>query len=105
MALNPEAKHLFTAKIVPLIACLMLMYFGVHLLQGERSLLAYVSLNHSLSELAKEETVQKAKLAELESKVVRLRPATFDKDFAEEQARTSAGLARADEKVILLNGQ
>lgn len=103
MALNPEARHLFTTRLVPAIACLMLVYFGVHLLQGERSILSYISLNHSLNEMKTEEAAQKEKLDVLESRVVRLRPATFDKDFAEEQARTSAGLARTDEKVILLN--
>lgn len=103
MALNPEARRILSTKLVPLIGVILLVYFGVHLLQGERGLLTYISLNHSLSEMKEEEAAQKKELSAIENKVERLRPATFDKDFAEEQARTNAGLMRADEKVIMLD--
>lgn len=103
MAFNPYTRDFVTGKLPPLIGCILLVYFAFHLLQGEKGILTYLSTQGSLHSLETQKKIQDAELKEMEDKVARLRPATFDKDFAEEQAREKAGLMRADEKLILLD--
>ena len=103
MALNLESRRLLARKALALLGVLALLYFGIHLMQGDQSLLNHVALKHSIHNLEKEEAVQKAQLEEIEDKVKRLRPQTLDLDYAEEEARTQAGLTREGEQIILMN--
>ncbi len=103
MALNPDTRTFLQTKLPALIGFILLAYFAFHLMQGDKGILTYLSLRTQLNTLEEQEKEQAAKLEILERKVARLRPNTFDKDFAEEQARTVAGLKRVDEKIINLN--
>lgn len=103
MAFNPYTRDFVTSKLPPLIGCVLLIYFAFHLLQGEKGILAYLSTQGSLHSLERQKEIQDAELKEMEDKVARLRPATFDKDFAEEQARDKAGLMRSDETLVILD--
>lgn len=102
MALNPDARDFLSSKALPLLGCILMIYFSFHLLQGDKGILTYVSTQGSLNTMKLQEEAQEKQVQAMEDKVSRLRPSTFDKDFVEEQARTQAGLMRANEKVILL---
>ncbi len=103
MALNPEMRNFLSTKMFALVGCIMIVYFAFHLLQGDKGILTYISLQGSLHQMQQQDAEQSAKVKAMEEKVARLRPATFDKDFAEEQARSTAGVMRADEKIIVLD--
>lgn len=103
MAFNPYTRDFVTSKLPPLIGCVLLIYFAFHLLQGDKGILTYLSTQGSLQSMEKQKTIQDAELKEMEDKVARLRPSTFDQDFAEEQAREKAGLMREDEILIMLD--
>ncbi len=103
MALKITDKRMMTVRIIPLIAILIIIYFGVHLLQGDKGLLTYLSLDKSITELERTDQTQKAELKELEDKVMRLRPDSIDPDFATEQARTKASVMKEGEQVIIFD--
>lgn len=105
MALNPDAKDFLSSKALPLLGGILMIYFTFHLLQGDKGILTYFSTQSALNTMKLQEETQRKQVEAMENKVSRLRPATFDKDFVEEQARTQAGLMRQDEKVILLDRQ
>lgn len=84
-----------------IIGLLVCFYFSYHLLYGPRSF-SYlqnvqsenVLLSQKLSELKAEE-------AELESRVVKLRPETLDEDLLKERARVMLGYTNENEIIIL----
>ncbi len=82
--------------------CLSL-YFSYHTLQGDRSLPHLLSLNKAIE--AKQGTYEalQAERAEVESRVVMLRPQSVNRDFLEERARVVLGMSREDETIIVQN--
>lgn len=103
MAIKIADKRMMTARIIPLICVLFIIYFGVHLLQGEKGLFAYLSLDKTIDELTQIDKKQEVELKALEDKVMRLRPQTIDPDFANEQARSRASLIKEGEQVIIFD--
>ena len=103
MALKITDKRMMATRVVPLISVLIIIYFGVHLLQGEQGLFAHFSLNKSVKELQVKNMDQKTELKDLEDKVYRLRPDSIDLDFATEQARTRANMIKDGEQVIIFD--
>lgn len=90
------------ARIVgPLIGCLAVAYFTYHLVNGERSLLAW---RHMDSEIAEAENrlahLQDERVA-MERRANLLRPDHLDPDMLEERARAILNFARPDEVVVL----
>lgn len=84
----------------PLIALLLMIYFGYHIVQGERGLFSWMRLRQKISEselhLAKIQTEKET----LERRVHLLRPENVDQDMLEERAREVLNLGRPDEIVI-----
>jgi cell division protein FtsB len=81
-------------------ACLM-GYFGYHLVQGERGILAWFRLSHDLREAQAEAARTKSQREALERRVSLLRPDSLDRDLLEERARATLNVAQPNEIVIL----
>ena len=96
-------KRLLLTRLVPVIAVLLIIYFAVHLLQGDKGLFTHLSLKKSIDELEQVDQSQQQELEALEDKVMRLRPDSLDPDFAEEQARQEAGIIKENEEVIIFD--
>lgn len=78
----------------------LVLYFGVHAVQGDRGLTALSALQAQHAERAAEAAVVAAQRAELESRVALLRSDSIDPDMLEERARLLLNFAQADEWVI-----
>jgi len=83
-----------------LLACLA-AYFGYHVVQGERGVLAWQRLERELAEAR----VLDDRLAEEQDRLTRnvslLRPGNLDPDLLEEQARLLLNFGRPDDYLVL----
>lgn len=84
-----------------LIVCMLCFYFSYHLMQGQHSLWSYFSNQTLISEKQETLKTQSEAIATLQSKVVKLRTATLDKDFLEERARYLLGYMSEEELMLL----
>jgi cell division protein FtsB len=96
-----QNRHLIRENLALLIGLCLCFYFGYHTLQGERSIIRLVSLEHSIATLSLQHDSMVVARAALEQKVGMLRPASINRDFLEENAREILGYSRADEVLIV----
>ncbi len=83
------------------ICVILSLYFGYHVLQGERGILSNMSLNREIETLSQMKTSLEAERAALEKKVVMMRPGSVDKDLLEEQVRSTLGYRYSSEVTVL----
>ena len=87
----------------PVLGVSLICYFGYHLVQGERGLLAWLRLTQEV----KLATAQLAELdsqrAALEGRVSLMRPEHLDRDMLDERVRATLNLAGPHEIIILRN--
>ncbi len=100
MGLAHKVRKRTRAAIAPFLLLLMVVYFGVSFVNGDRGLLAWIRLNDEIA-------VAQADLAELqaerelmEHRTGLLRPDNLDLDMLDERARVLLGYAHPDEVVI-----
>jgi cell division protein FtsB len=85
----------------PVLGVSLMCYFGYHLVQGERGLLAWLRLTQEIK-LAKTQLAQlDGEREALDRRVSLLRPEHLDRDMLDEQARATLNLAGPHEIVIL----
>jgi cell division protein FtsB len=85
----------------PLIGCLAVAYFTYHLVNGERSLLAWRHMDVEIAEAEGRLAQLQGERATLERRASLLRPDHLDPDMLEERARAILNFARPDEIVVL----
>lgn len=83
----------------------ILLYFIFHLIYGNRSIMAYFSLNKQIEAKSQELDLTKAERLELEHKVKSLKTESLDRDMLDEEARRSLGLANEKEQVFIPDDQ
>lgn len=76
------------------------LYFGYHLMTGERSIIAYVQLDQQLEIAQAQFDEVSAQRIALEDKVKRLRPSSLDLDFLEERAHVMLGYGHDNDLFI-----
>lgn len=81
---------------------LLIMYFVVHSLSGDRGLFAYFRLKKTLNEQTQVLKEVSEERASLESSTKYLHPKSLNMDMLDELARHELGLMSPDEKVIYL---
>jgi len=86
----------------PLLGVAVVIYFGVHAVQGDRGLMAWVQVRQEIAkaEIAAQEVA--AQRVDLERRVALLHENNLDLDMLEERVRLMLNLGRADEKLIPL---
>jgi len=85
----------------PVLGVCLMGYFGYHLVQGDRGLLAWLRLTHEIREAkALAETVRQERDT-LERRVAHLRPESIDRDLLDERARAILNIALPNETIIL----
>jgi len=92
-------------NMLSIIAVGLCFYFSYHLLLGERSYWRLQSLEKRIEKTEARYNDLHTQRVALESRVVKLRPDTLDRDMLEERARTVLGYVRPDEKIILHTNQ
>jgi len=86
----------------PLMAVALIAYFGYHLINGDRGLLAYRDLSLAISQAEAIKSATGAEREVLERRVSLLRPESLDLDMLEERSRIILDLALPGD-IILFN--
>ncbi|MGE0257719.1 MAG: septum formation initiator family protein [Alphaproteobacteria bacterium] len=97
-----EIRKRARALTWPAVAIMVTGYFGYHLVEGDRGLLAWVRLSHELRQAQAKLEVASAKRAELQHRVAHMRADHVDPDLLESQIRKTLDVLRPDEIVIPL---
>lgn len=84
----------------PLIALLLMIYFGYHIVQGERGLFSWMRLRQKVTESEHHLAQIQAEKETLERRVHLLRPDSVDQDMLEERARKILNWGHPGEVVI-----
>lgn len=101
MAIRIDLRRSLRQIAVPLIGASLMGYFGYHAIQGDRGLMAWLTLKQQLRQAdAQLASVQTEQLT-LANRVQRMSPATLDSDLLDEQTRLMLNYARDDEVVIM----
>ncbi len=96
-------KRRFLRLPAPAIGTLVVIYFGYHVVQGEKGVIAYAQLASEVARVEASLAVRRAERARLEAKVALLGGDQLDADFLDEQVRRFLGLAHPDEVVVFTN--
>jgi cell division protein FtsB len=88
------------ALIAPTICTLVVIYFGYHVIQGDKGLIAYAQLAAEVERVEADLARHRVERRRLERKVALLGPEHVDPDMLDEQVRRYLGLAHPDEIVI-----
>jgi cell division protein FtsB len=85
----------------PVIGLSLSLYFGYHLVEGDRGLIAWVRLTEQIRAAKAQAAVIQAERETQEQRVQALRPDHLDPDLLDEQARAALNLVGPNEVVIL----
>ncbi len=104
MALVHEIRRRGRHILPPVLLAATLGYFGYHVIQGERGVVAWLQLEKDLRLARANAAVLSQEKAQLEHRVSLLRPNSLDPDLLEERARAVLNYARDGEMLVLLPG-
>jgi len=100
MGLAHEVTKRTRAAIAPFLLILMVAYFGISFVQGDRGLLAWIRLNDEIAVARADLGELQAQRTLMEHRTQLLRPDGLDLDMLDERARTLLGFAHRDEIVL-----
>ena len=95
-----EVRRRLRHVIVPTLGAFVLGYFVVHTIEGDRGILAMMSIRQQIQRAEETRAVTSAERKLLERHVALLRDAGLDRDMLDEQARRVLGLVGEKEIVI-----
>lgn len=96
-----EGRHFSAGRLVPVIGFSLCFYFMWPLLQGERSYVRLMALEHETAATTGELDQARTERQALEKKVIGLRPGSIDRDLLDERARAMLGYRQTEEKVVI----
>ena len=102
MAVLREIRKRARHVMPPVVAASLVAYFAYHAVQGDRGLLAWMSLKQDLAQARVSESQLARTRSRLEWRVDLLRPDNLDLDLLAERAHELLGYGRSDELIILL---
>jgi cell division protein FtsB len=88
----------------PVIGVSLSLYFGYHLVEGERGLNAWVRLTEQIRAAKADAAEVHDERVEQDQRVSLLRPEHLDPDMLDEQARAALNLVGPGE-IVILNGE
>jgi cell division protein FtsB len=86
-------------------AALLIGYFGVNAYTGRHGLKAKQDLDQQITELTRELATAKAERAEIERRVMLLRPAGLDPDMLDERARAMLDYVHPRDLTMTIRGR
>jgi len=101
MAIRQAIRRTLARTVGSMIGCLAVAYFAYHLVNGERSLLAWRHMDVEIMEAEARLNMLKGERETMERRASLLRPDHLDPDMLEERARSVLNFARPDEVVII----
>lgn len=97
-----QIKEKLPSLILPFTSIMLVTYFAVHLVHGNRGIGVYFKLRDQKAIYEQERALVKAKLAQENDRVALLHPKHIDPDMLDEEIRIKLGLSNPLEKVILM---
>ena len=94
--INVRARYI----IGTLLGALALVYFGYHVIQGDRGLITWVQRAQQIEQVSEELALLKFSHEELEHRTNLLRSDSLDLDLLEERARVVLNFIGKDEVII-----
>ena len=89
----------------PMIGVCAIVYFGFHVVHGDRGLLTYVQLKKGIAETLPVLEETRIRREQLANRVRLLHPSNLDLDMLEERARIMLNYGYVDDVVILYEGE
>ncbi len=102
---SPRRRRLPRPRVATLFAFGLVAYFGYHMIDGDRGLLAWQQLGLELSASRAELARISAEREHLERSVVHLRRTSLNRDLLDERARASLSLIGPNDVIILLDDE
>ena len=96
-----EQRYVIKQNLLAIIGFCLFCYFSYHAVLGERSYIQLMSLERQITKTSAVYEGLHGERTALETKVVKLRPNSIDRDLLEERARYVLGYAHPDDKIIL----
>ena len=87
--------------LLPFLGIAAVIYFGYHFVEGQRGLMAWLTLAEQIEMAETELQTLKLESAETGHRVALLSPNGLDTDMLDERARKILGLSRKDEIILL----
>ena len=103
MTLVRELRNRAKAIALPVLGACLVLYFAIHIVQGDRGLIALWQLHKQIEQADLALADVKAKRAVLEHRVRLLSAEHLDDDMLDERVRGILNVARPDELVIYKN--
>ena len=100
MIVMREIKKRAGALTGPVLGIMLTLYFGYHLVEGDRGLRAWVHLSQELRQAKEQLAAVSGKRNELQHRVAHMRADHVDPDLLESQIRKTLDVLRPDEIII-----
>src|ERR1051325_9744324 len=100
MIVMREIRKRIRALAGPVLGIMLTLYFGYHLVEGDRGLRAWVRLSQELRQAKEELAAASAKRTELQHRVAHMRANQVDPDLLDSQVRKTLDVLRPGEIVI-----
>lgn len=97
-----ELRRRAAQVILPVLSVCAATYFGYHVVQGDRGLIAYARLVNEIEALEVKLAEAEAESAVLERRVSLLEGPVVDPDILDERARAVLGFAHPDDVILYL---
>ena len=96
-----EVRRRLRHAVVPFLSACAVAYFGYHVIEGDRGLIAWLQVSQEIERAEAEAASRGAEVGRLEKMVTLLRPEALDSDMLDERSRVVLGLAHPDEIIVL----
>jgi len=94
-------RFYLTKLIFPLIALILIIYFGYHLIQGGHGWLAWKQLESKLNDSKSKLDTLNQEQETWENRVKLMRPETLDPDMLDERVRHVLGNVKENEVLVI----
>lgn len=100
MGLVVDVRKRIRGAIAPLLLFLAILYFGISFVEGDRGLLAWISLSQKNQYIISKLNALKTERKIQENLVRGLRMDSLDLDLVDEQSRKNLGFIRKNEYIL-----
>ena len=94
--INLRARYI----VGPLLGALAIVYFGYHVIQGDRGLITWIQKSQQIEITSNELVLLEEKYAVLYHRTSMLRPESLDLDLLDERVRSVLNKVREDEIIL-----
>ena len=100
MVMGHEVRKAFRAVAGPMLAVVLIVYFGLNAFQGDNGVLRIIELRADIERAEHTLDAVSARREHLEARLRGLRGAHLDPDFLDERARLMTGFVRPNDIVL-----